>query len=124
MHHYATSDGSHSWPGGNPNNNPVSIQISATDLLWDFFQNYTLGCLTTSMNTIKVEPATQELFPNPFHDRLHLTHPILKEGFRMYNCYGQLIADGVNIEEHNFSYLRKGMYFIEIGNSMLKLIKE
>ncbi|MFN4972502.1 MAG: alpha/beta hydrolase family esterase, partial [Bacteroidota bacterium] len=34
IHHYATSDGSHSWPGGNPNNNPVSTQISATDLLW------------------------------------------------------------------------------------------
>jgi polyhydroxybutyrate depolymerase len=124
MHHYATSDGSHSWPGGNPNNNPVSIQISATDLLWDFFQNYTLGCTTTSTTTITNEPAIQLLFPNPFHDRLYHAPHSKKESFSLYNCYGQLIVDGENIEEHDFSYLRKGMYFIEIGNSMLKLIKE
>jgi len=124
MHHYATSDGSHSWPGGNPNNNPVSQQISATDLLWDFFQNYTLGCITTSITTITDEPTTQLLFPNPFHDRLYLALHSKKGSFSLYNCYGQLIVDGENIEEQNFSYLRQGMYFIEIGNNMLKLIKE
>ncbi|MBU3715331.1 MAG: phospholipase [Ferruginibacter sp.] len=44
FHQFATSDGGHSWPGGNPNNNPVSYQINATDLLWSFFQHYRLDC--------------------------------------------------------------------------------
>ncbi len=41
---YNTSDGGHSWPSGNPNNNPVSYQVDATELLWNFFQRYQLGC--------------------------------------------------------------------------------
>jgi polyhydroxybutyrate depolymerase len=42
---YLTQDGGHSWPGGlkpRPKADPPSIYLNATDLLWDFFQRYTL----------------------------------------------------------------------------------
>ena len=42
---YLTDDGGHSWPGGSkprPQADPVSTAINATDLLWDFFKQYSL----------------------------------------------------------------------------------
>jgi polyhydroxybutyrate depolymerase len=42
---YLTQDGGHSWPGGlKPRDkaDPSSTAINATDLLWQFFQQYTL----------------------------------------------------------------------------------
>jgi polyhydroxybutyrate depolymerase len=42
---YLTKDGGHSWPGGlpaRPNADAPSAAFSATDLIWDFFQRYSL----------------------------------------------------------------------------------
>jgi len=42
---YLTGDGGHSWPGGlkpRAQADPPSVYLNATDLLWDFFQRYTL----------------------------------------------------------------------------------
>ena len=42
---YLTQDGGHSWPGGlkpRPQADPPSTVINANDLLWNFFQRYTL----------------------------------------------------------------------------------
>lgn len=48
---YRTQDGGHSWHGGNgtPIGDPPSTTISANDLMWDFFQQHTLDCLSTSI---------------------------------------------------------------------------
>ncbi|HEY4111962.1 alpha/beta hydrolase family esterase [Puia sp.] len=42
---YLTQDGGHSWPGGlkpRVQADPPSVYLNATDLMWDFFQRYTL----------------------------------------------------------------------------------
>lgn len=42
---YLTQDGGHSWPGGlkpRAKADPPSVYLNATDLLWSFFQRYTL----------------------------------------------------------------------------------
>lgn len=42
---YLTKDGGHSWPGGlpaRPAADPPSAAFDATDLIWDFFQQYSL----------------------------------------------------------------------------------
>lgn len=42
---YLTKDGGHSWPGGlpaRPSADAPSAAFDATDLIWDFFQRYTL----------------------------------------------------------------------------------
>jgi polyhydroxybutyrate depolymerase len=43
--YYLTQDGGHSWPGGlkpRVQADPPSVYLNATDLMWDFFQRYTL----------------------------------------------------------------------------------
>jgi polyhydroxybutyrate depolymerase len=42
---YLTEDGGHSWPGGlkpREQADPPSVYLNATDLMWNFFQRYTL----------------------------------------------------------------------------------
>ncbi|MEZ4806369.1 MAG: PHB depolymerase family esterase [Flavobacteriales bacterium] len=64
---YMTRDGGHSWPGGQGTGigDPPSTTINANDLMWDFFQQYSLDCaLPTDI------PATRPddhpvVFPNP-----------------------------------------------------------
>jgi polyhydroxybutyrate depolymerase len=124
VHHYATTDGGHSWPGGVPNDvSPVSTQINATDLLWSFFQNYTLGCLTTGVQNIN-EPKKTQTFPNPFTNKINLTHKTGKEKFTLINYFGQIIWTGKNIEEQDFSNLSNGTYFLRINHRTIKVVKQ
>jgi polyhydroxybutyrate depolymerase len=123
LHHYATTDGSHSWPGGNPNNNPVSTQISATDLLWSFFQNYTLGCLTTSTKET-YNSHTTRVFPNPFTGNLYIKDININEQFELLNSTGQIIWAGRLSNQPDFSYLQGGIYLLKGNGKTFKLIKQ
>ncbi|MFO0322098.1 MAG: T9SS type A sorting domain-containing protein [Bacteroidota bacterium] len=124
IHHYATTDGSHSWPGGNPNNNPVSTQISATDLLWSFFKNYTLGCLKTGIENTNQKKTNIAVSPNPFSNTINITNTTGKEEYTLLNYFGQVIWAGNNIEQQNFSYLSNGLYFLRVDNRTIKLVKQ
>ncbi len=51
---YVTQDGGHSWPGADQTlvGDPPSKYINATDLMWSFFQQYSLDCdPRTDINT-------------------------------------------------------------------------
>lgn len=125
IHHYATTDGGHSWPGGVPNElSPVSNQINATDLLWSFFQNYRLGCLTTGLENTLAFDKTIETFPNPFFNKINLTYRTGKENFTLINSFGQFIWSGKNIEDQDFSQLANGLYLLRIDHITIKLVKQ
>ena len=122
IHHYSTTDGSHSWPGGNPNNNPVSTQISATEILWSFFQNYTLGCAT---NAVKNRYKNQiNIYPNPINAKINLQNANGNEYYILMDCLGKPIWQGKNIDKQEFSFLPNGFYLLSINNTIIKLIKE
>jgi polyhydroxybutyrate depolymerase len=123
-HHYATSDGGHSWPSGNPNNNPVSYQVNATNLLWSFFQNYTLGCLTTGLNNTGDLNIKTIVYPNPFTKNITLTNRKGNEEYTLINFCGQVIWTGKSIEQNDFSFLSSGLYFLKVDTMTIKLIKQ
>lgn len=127
IHHYATTDGSHSWPGGNPNNNPVSSQISATDLLWSFFQNYTTGCLSTHNKDAYIKETEVKPLTNPFTNKINLSNLSGTEKFFLINFFGQTTWQGDHINNYDFSEIPKGLYILIIQNSntvnSIKLIK-
>lgn len=124
IHHYATTDGSHSWPGGNPNNNPVSTQLSATDLLWSFFQQYALGCFKSEIRNATFEVNSVNGFPNPFFDQISLMNTSGKENCTLMNHFGQVIWTGSNIQEQDFSYLPSGLYYIRIEDRAISVKKQ
>lgn len=122
--HYVTSDGGHSWPGGNPNNNPVSYQINATYLLWNFLQNYTLGCLTLGDENATTSTNSMRVFPDPFTSHIYLANSTGKEIFTLFNHMGQIIWTGKNIDRQDFSFLASGLYVLRIDNISIKLLKQ
>lgn len=124
IHHYATSDGSHSWPGGNPNNNPVSTQINATNLLWSFFQNYTVGCTPTGIGQQGKAISKHSVYPNPFSCNLRLKHATGKENCMLISCMGEVIWQGTNIGDQDFKNLTAGLYLLKIDNEVVKVVKD
>jgi polyhydroxybutyrate depolymerase len=121
FHQYNTTDGGHSWPGGNPNNNPVSYQINATDLIWSFFQNYTLGC--PALNNSEFHQESPVITPNPFSDKLQIDGVSDEDEMELYNNLGQNVWSGKNISKQDFSFLTKGTYYLRTKFKTYKLLK-
>ncbi len=66
-------------------------------------------------------------FHNPFADYLIIISNRMNQEYKMVNCYRQVIFKGYNIENQDFSYLTKGIYFMKLvgnNNTFLKLLKE
>lgn len=112
IHHYATTDGGHSWPGGNPNDiSPASQQINATDLLWDFFKNYTLGC---AGRTAVSEPpaAPMAVYPNPARDAVYINMKKAGMRYRLYTPAGTCVMEGIAEDKIEVARLASGVYLL------------
>ena len=121
FHQYNTTDGGHSWPSGNPNNNPVSFQVNATELIWNFFQNYTLDCTALNLNDFELQSLI--VAPNPFTDKLYIDGIVDDEEIELYNNLGQNVWSGKNISKQDFSFLEKGIYILKTKFKTFKLLK-
>ncbi|HOL99125.1 MAG TPA: PHB depolymerase family esterase [Bacteroidales bacterium] len=117
---YITSDGGHSWPGGNQTSNgdPVSGQIDATDIIWDFFKFKTLNCSTNnaqgsnSNNTIQI-------FPNPTNNLLNIyckndTELLI---INIYNSLGDLLQTIIGENQIDVSNFESGFYYISVATN-------
>ena len=64
---YMTRDGGHSWPGGQSTGigDPPSTVISANDLMWNFFQQYSLECEVSTTVPANASAPSIALHPNP-----------------------------------------------------------
>ncbi len=116
VHHYVTEDGGHSWPGGTQGviGDPVSIYINATDLLWSFFQQYSLECETVNYqdeNTYK--DIYFDLFPNPSVGIININTSLssAKYTIEVYNITGKLIVQIENKNVIDLSDQMPGIYF-------------
>lgn len=89
---------------------------------------YFSGCLlTTSINDIGRSKQIQ-IYPNPFTDKLTISNINGFESFLLVNQLGQIIYDGKQIEQQNFSGLTNGIYFLTISTTnnvqTYKIIKQ
>lgn len=124
FHHYATSDGGHSWPSGNPNNNPVSFQVNATDLLWDFFQNYTISCSVLPLKLLFFQANQNDnnvtlLWQTT--EEINTSHFIVQSSLDgiNFNEVGKLKANSNTNPQNNYSFVDK----TEIQNQIYYRLK-
>ena len=114
---YVTHDGGHSWPGGNHSltGDSVSIFINATDLMWSFFQQYSLPCSTTSVNETK-DDNDYIIFPNPTSGIIKIALPSTIRDYTLivYNNFGQIIMTSTNAKTINLSKYPAGIYYLSI----------
>jgi polyhydroxybutyrate depolymerase len=115
---YITQDGGHSWPGGNqtPVGDPVSQYISATDLMWEFFQQFTLNCNISKISSVSKETGKAYLCPNPSNDVIYIRNTEFINNFtiQIFSCSGELIYSSGNIDVIDLRPFQKGIYFAEI----------
>ncbi|MFZ4798895.1 MAG: DUF1566 domain-containing protein [Bacteroidia bacterium] len=80
---------------------------------------------STNINTIESSKSEFLIYPNPFSTYIKINEENAHEFVQLRDIYGQLIYEGNNIENQDFSCLDKGIYFLKHEHSKsIKLIKE
>jgi polyhydroxybutyrate depolymerase len=134
IEYYITYDGGHSWPGGQGLlGDPSSEFINANDLMWEFFQQYTLDCdLTLRLKETPFEKQKVKIFPNPTSGHFIIAGEKLSH-ITIYYPNGALYLD---MEIHPSDLLnidlsgeKPGTYFVQIlfdenKREVLKIVLE
>ena len=79
--------------------------------------------LATSINQLSNNKNHYNVFPNPFTSKISIENSNSNTETDLWNCIGQLIYSGRNIESQDFSSLAKGIYFLKINDTSSKVIK-
>lgn len=110
-----TEDGGHSWAGGPGTllGDVPSEYISATDVMWDFFSEHSLGCRSASLDqNFTSEPL---LYPNPTNDYLHIRNFELKDiEIFIYDLFGNEILNVKNQSKLSLAELAPSTYIVKI----------
>jgi polyhydroxybutyrate depolymerase len=122
---YITTDGGHSWPGGMQTvlGDPTSEFIMANDLMWDFFQLYSLECEPSAVSALA--DLKLKISPNPTKNSITIELPseISNEGtVRILDINGQLLFSkkvNSNLKELDLSVFPAGIYFLHFQNKDL-----
>lgn len=115
---YVTSDGGHSWPGGQTGSSagadPPSTIISANDSIWNFFQAHSLTCIATSVGQSNNKNRILKLYPNPADDVITIDcEEEQLRSVRIMNVDGTVIGE-YSQSKINVSNLKQGLYLISI----------
>ena len=80
-----------------------------------------------SIDEVSDGASSIKVFPNPFTSKITMMSATGNEKFELYDSLGKLLFVGKDIDKHDFSNLKKGIYFlkiIDVKTTKLKLIKE
>ncbi len=128
---YTTSDGGHSWPGGNQtaNGDPPSTSLNATDLIWSFFSSHSLNCIPSSIND-ETTSKKINIFPNPTFDFLNVIVPFDNKNLEIviYNSIGEICFKEQTNENKDIKIytknLSRGIYLLSISDENGAIITE
>jgi arylsulfatase B len=105
----------------------TATQISNYNYLCSEMTNLVGGTsFCNSLGGISVA-AQINISPNPFHNFISIKSASGNENYKLFSDLGQLIYEGKDIENQDFSALSNGIYFLKIidkSTSTIKLMKE
>ena len=116
--------GGHDWPGVFGN---MSIDSNAE--IWQFVSRYDINgsieCSTASINEYHKD--NFRVYPNPVNSQLTIEMDVTEEKkYKIYSTIGKLVLSGTlnsNINKINLSSLPSNVYFFNIDNKTIKLVK-
>lgn len=121
---YVTQDGGHSWPGGNQTvfGDPVSNFINANDLMWTFFQQYSLDCDPLSVIDSHIENSKVEIYPNPTSGHINIQTAVDFQEIEVtvFNLLGEKILSIKNQKVINLNSIPSETYFLIIETDDFK----
>jgi polyhydroxybutyrate depolymerase len=123
---YKITEGGHTWPGGSPV--PpfgfTNMDINASQLIGNFFSQY---CSVTS-GASDIPTERLSVFPNPFANKIFIQSDAGIVNIQLFNSLGDLMWEGKDISQQDFSYLEDGIYLVRLlsssGQRTVELIKE
>jgi len=125
IQYYISTDGGHSWPGGNntPLGDPVSNFLNANDLMWDFFENHPKDCTT---NLEEISKNQIEIYPNPTTGKVYISDQAQHTIFKVIDLNGSIVLIGSG-SEIDLTGLSQGIYVIvvetELGYFTKRMVK-
>ena len=127
---YKIINGGHTWPGGLvdiASYGNTNRDISATDVIWAFFNRYTLDG-PTGIDEISTNPAIT-ISPNPASDRLNINTSLDIAHIDIYDLIGRIVMSENNSKVIDIESLSRGIYTIAItsqsGNrTAVKFVKD
>ena len=115
VEHYRINEGGHTWPGSIIPLPSTNHDIIASEVIWDFFKQYTLnGLLTVDEG---VEEASFTMSPNPMSEFTILKYSSNIQTLTIYNLQGKVLLNkAINDFEYTLEkgLLGSGMYIIEL----------
>ncbi len=112
-----TTDGGHSWPGGQatPLGDPTSEFVHANDVMWSFFENFTLDCPPTS-STQQPTSTRVSFYPNPTTNTIYIetTNSNVSMQLTVFDTFGKLVMNKQTSTELDVSHLKQGTYILRI----------
>lgn len=125
---YSTKTGGHSWAGGGTSWATPSTAISATDLIWDFFELHPMTVTSVKQNETNTANDFHlfQNYPNPFNPSTTIGYQIPVAGFvilKIYNLLGEEVTtlvnnmqkSGAQYVKFDASGLSSGVYFYRIS---------
>jgi polyhydroxybutyrate depolymerase len=89
--HYRISGGGHVWPTGS--------SFNATNAIWEFFQDFSCGAITTGMPDMDRTGA--HVWPNPTYDRVMVDLPGTNLPYAMVDAMGRQVGAGTLPSGHS-----------------------
>jgi polyhydroxybutyrate depolymerase len=91
---YKVLGGGHSWPGALVTIDVTNMDFSASEVIWQFFNQFTINGLVLSGNKQVPDINPVMIFPNPSSGRFALKFPdALEKRIRILNATGQVVQE-------------------------------
>jgi Secretion system C-terminal sorting domain len=107
---------------------PLSYDMVYTDNPSDTIQMVKQICLPMQPNGINIESQSEVIvYPNPFNSYISVTGIDAKTGVKLYNTLGEILGNYTITETNNAintENLSSGVYFLNIGTTTKKIIKQ
>lgn len=127
--HYKVLDGGHTWPGSSIVLAGTNLDFKASKEIWSFIRNYNLsgliGCTSVGNNELQ-SLLSFTVSPNPCTNSFSISSIQDATTFQLFSTTGKLITSGVASNGSTLidvSSLSAQVYFLQIGDSILKVIK-
>ena len=78
----------------------------------------------TGVEEVKTAPALLSVYPNPASDVLYITADKPAHSIRVYNVYGQEVAQATDANSINVANLPAGVYIVNADGKIARVIKE
>jgi hypothetical protein len=108
----------------------TNLDFKATKEIWNFLRNYSLsglsGCNGVSISE-EVHTPTLMVSPNPCSQVISISSNHVATPYQLFSSLGTLVRSGTAVHgltTIDISLLSPNMYILQVGDEMVKVIKE